>query len=375
MNAYLYYSMLLTGFVYPVVAHNIWSSNGILTHKRRDPLLGVGVIDFAGSGVVHLTGGYTALIATWLLGPRKGRFFDQRGNKLPHPKPFPGHSKSLQMLGTFILWFGWYGFNAGSAIELGAEIRPAVIARTVVNTTLAGASSGIVSLFANLIAHERKTGEAIFKLSSLMNGCLAGLAAITGSCGVIEPWAAIVIGAIAGLLFWWSSNVLVKYCIDDAVDAIPVHLSGGIWGLIATGLFASPKALSQYFGDEYSGHAGWFYSLGHGSGDAALLACQIIALLFIVAWVSVIMFPFFLILKYLGIFRSDGLEELVGLDASYHDWTPIQVKDEVSNKHIREYMKQNNRKYYSSDSERSRTKSSEEADGDQDDGGVDRIEA
>lgn len=184
-----------------------------------------------------------------------------------------------------------------------------------------------------------------------------------------------MIGAIAGLLFWWSSNVLVKYCIDDAVDAIPVHLSGGMWGLIATGLFASPKALSQYCGDEYSGHVGWFYSFGRGSGDAALLACQIIALLFIVAWVSVIMFPFFLILNYLGIFRSDGLEELVGLDASYHDWTPIQVKDEVSNRHIREYMKQNNRKYYSSDSERSRTKSSEEADGDQDDGGVDRIEA
>ena len=166
--------------VYPVVAHNIWSDNGILTHKRKDPLLGIGVIDFAGSGVVHLTGGYTALIATWLLGPRKGRFHDQRGNKLPHPKPFPGHSKSLQMLGTFILWFGWYGFNAGSAIELGSEIRPAVIARSVVNTTLAGAASGVVSLFANLIAHERKTGEAIFKLSSLMNGCLAGLAAITG---------------------------------------------------------------------------------------------------------------------------------------------------------------------------------------------------
>ena len=180
MHYYYYFFVSFSLTVYPVVAHNIWSSNGILTHKRRDPLLGVGVIDFAGSGVVHLTGGYTALIATWLLGPRKGRFFDQRGNKLLHAKPFPGHSKSLQMLGTFILWFGWYGFNAGSAIELGAEIRPAVIARTVVNTTLAGASSGIVSLFANLIAHERKTGEAIFKLSSLMNGCLAGLAAITG---------------------------------------------------------------------------------------------------------------------------------------------------------------------------------------------------
>lgn len=168
--------------VYPVVAHNIWSRNGFLSYERSDPLLGVGAIDFAGSGVVHVTGGFTALIATWLLGPRKERFFDQKGNKLRHPKPFPGHSKSLQMLGTFILWFGWYGFNAGSAISVGTPLRPNIIARAVVNTTLAGGSAGLVALFTNMMAHERKTGEAIFKISSAMNGCLTGLAAITGRC-------------------------------------------------------------------------------------------------------------------------------------------------------------------------------------------------
>lgn len=107
MAAYLCYSMTLTGFVYPVVAHSIWSPQGFLSADAVNPLWGVGVIDFAGSAVVHLTGGTTAIIATYLLGPRRGRFYDHRGQPLKTPKEFPGHSAALQMLGTFILWFGW----------------------------------------------------------------------------------------------------------------------------------------------------------------------------------------------------------------------------------------------------------------------------
>jgi len=106
MAAYLCYSVLLAGFVYPIVAHSIWSHNGFLSATTNDPFLGSGVIDFAGSGVVHVTGGSIALYATWVLGPRRGRFYDSQGEPLETPKPFPGHSVALQLLGTMVLWFG-----------------------------------------------------------------------------------------------------------------------------------------------------------------------------------------------------------------------------------------------------------------------------
>jgi ammonium transporter, Amt family len=108
MAAYLCYSVFLTGFVYPVVVHSIWSTRGYLSAFADEPFRGVGVIDFAGSGVVHLVGGSTALVAAIILGPRRGRFYDEDGNPLETPAEFPAHSVALQILGTFILWFGWY---------------------------------------------------------------------------------------------------------------------------------------------------------------------------------------------------------------------------------------------------------------------------
>lgn len=329
MNAYLLYSMMLTGFVYPVVVHNIWSPSGILSSSSPDPYLGVGMIDFAGSGVVHVTGGITALVSTLLLGPRKGRFHDDKGNKLQEPKTFPGHSKSLQMLGAFLLWFGWFGFNAGSAIDVDSDLSLPVIAAAVTNSTLAGSAAAITSLFLNLIIQERLTGEPKYRLSSAMNGALTGLASITGCCGLVKPWAALVIGFFAGIIYHISSNFLESRCIDDAVDAIPVHLSGGIWGVIATGLFASPRELQFWYGiDTDVDHVGWFYSWGRGSGDARLLACQVVGLLFIIGWTVGIMLPFFVVLNYLGAFRADSLEELVGLDISYHGYNPGGVPRE-----------------------------------------------
>jgi ammonium transporter, Amt family len=115
-------SLVLTGFIYPVVAHAVWSKYGFLSPVNAEPLLGIGVIDFSGSGAVHLTGGSTALYAAYILGSRRGRFYDATtGMPLEVPKPFPGHSVSLQMLGTFILWFGWFGFNPVSSLSLCLE--------------------------------------------------------------------------------------------------------------------------------------------------------------------------------------------------------------------------------------------------------------
>lgn len=315
MTAYVCYSVMLSGFVYPVIVHSVWSDNGFLSVNASKPLFGVGVVDFAGSGVVHMTGGITSIIAAKILGSRKGRFFDERGKKLAKPKTFPGHSVALQVLGTFILWFGWYGFNIGSAASISSSRNAEIGSLAGVNTTLSAAAGGVAALFANLIAVERRTGEAEFNLTYAMNGCLAGLVAITAGCAIMEPWAALIVGIVAGLLYLWFSGVLVKYCIDDAVDAIPVHMVNGVWGLLSTGLFASPDRMMNTFGNP---NGGWFYEWGRGSGNFRLMGAQIVGVLAICAWVIALMLPFFGILNYLGWFRADALEEIVGLDVSYH---------------------------------------------------------
>jgi len=318
MGAYIMYSIFLIGFVYPVIARAVWSESGFLSMWAKDPLLGIGMVDFAGGGVVHVTGGMTAVVAARCLGPRRGRFFDEEGVKLETPKPFPGHSKSLQMLGTFILWFGWYGFNAGSAINSNIGLKLSVIGLTVVNTTLAASTGGIVALGTNIIWDERRYGESKYNLSSAMNGCISGLVAITAGCAIVEPWAAVVIGVVSAWVYLWLSELLLHFCIDDAVNAIPVHLGNGIWGILSVGLFATKSGLKDLLGsDEDPSHFGWFYEWGEGSGDGSLLACQVVGLLFIIGWVTFLMGPFFFILNYSGKLRADGLEEAVGLDISY----------------------------------------------------------
>ncbi|EED90411.1 predicted protein, partial [Thalassiosira pseudonana CCMP1335] len=311
MTAYLCYSVAVTGFVYPVVVHSVWSPQGFLCGQAVSPLFGVGVVDFAGSSVVHLTGGCIALIATYILGPRRGRFYDHRGEPLETPVEFPGHSAALQMLGAFILWFGWYGFNTGSALTITGPGQDNVVSLVAVNTTLAAASACVSSLAANYYVEERKTGEGTFSLSSAMNGCLGGLVSITGGCAVVEPWAAVVIGFIAGLLYLFTSKLLIRLRIDDAVDAIPVHLSNGIWGTVAVGLFASSNRLQLAFGKVAD--TGVFMG-----GNGTLLGCQTIGVLFVLGWVTVLMFPFFMVLNYLGLLRASSADEVEGLDSKYH---------------------------------------------------------
>ena len=150
-----------------------------------------------------------------------------------------------------------------------------------------------------------------------MNGALSGLVGITAGCSVVEPWAAFIIGIVAGWTYIFWSNLLVKLKIDDAVDAIPVHLGNGIWGCIAVGLFAEPGRLMAAYGTDH-GHYGWFYMWGDGSGDARLLAAQICGVLWVISWVAVIMTPYFHLLNTLGLFRVDAIEEEVGLDISHH---------------------------------------------------------
>lgn len=228
MSAYLCYSVVLTGFVYPFVAHHMWSPNGLLSPSVAEPFNGIGVIDLAGSGVVHITGGATACIATYMLGARTGRFYDSRGRAYDKPRQIPGHSIALQVMGTMVLWFGWHGFNAGSVIQLNPGSNQGRIgALAAANTSLAAAAGATTALFCNLYIHERQTGEYTFDLTRTLNACLSGLVAVTAGCGTVENWAAVLTGAIAGILYLGGSWLIVWLKLDDAVDAIPVHLFSG----------------------------------------------------------------------------------------------------------------------------------------------------
>ena len=308
MSAYLCYSLFLAAFVYPVIVHSIWNGNGFLTAGPDGPL-GVGMIDFAGSGVVHMTGGATALVAAFVLGPRLGRFTDENGVALENPVAFAPHSVSLQILGTFILWFGWYGFNPGST--LGIVGAGNVAALCAVTTTLSAASGCISAMFTDTLLGIRSEGEAEYDLTMAMNGALGGLVGITANCSVVEPWAAVIIGLISGLIYVFSSKLLVKLKIDDAVDAIPVHFFNGMWGCIATGIFASPRHVAAAYGGLDAG--GFLYGKG-----GSLLLCELFGILWIIGWTVGLMFPFFTVLNLIGWFRVDPLEEKVGLDIVHH---------------------------------------------------------
>jgi Amt family ammonium transporter len=149
-----------------------------------------------------------------------------------------------------------------------------------------------------------------------MNGCLTGLVAITAGCATVETWAAVVIGIFAGVFYLLGSKILIRLRIDDAVDAIPVHMVGGAWGVIATGLFSNPDRMETAFG--MSQHAGWFYEWGRGSGNFTLLGIQLVSVLFIVGWVGGVMGVYFYVLNMFGLLRIDPLEEEVGMDISRH---------------------------------------------------------
>jgi len=324
MSAYLGYSTFLVGFVYPVVAHAFWSPNGFLANNGKEPLWGSGAIDLAGSGPVHMTGGVTALVAAIILGPRIGRFYDRNGRLLKEPHDFAPHSVALQFLGTFCLWFGWYGFNPGSVLLISSEGMGDVASLVAVNTTLGACAGAVSAMFTSTLISQRKTGSTTYDLGYTMNGCLTGLVAITAGCATVEPWAAVVIGIVAGWLYLLGSKLLVRLRIDDAVDAIPVHMVGGAWGVISTGLFTSSFRRGMAFNS--TDHAGWFYEWGNG-GDFTLLGIQIIAVLFIIGWTGVMMGFFFSVLHYFNLLRIDPFEEEAGMDISCHNGPAYEMAD------------------------------------------------
>ena len=277
----------MRSFIYPVVVHWVWASDGWLSSFNQNAVLKV--IDFAGSGVVHMTGGVAGLCGAIIVGPRIKRFETN----------FEGQSSVLQALGTLLLWFGWYGFNAGSTLGISANLYARDAARITVTTTLAAAAGGLTSAIMSRIITKTWLPEMVY------NGILSGLVSITAGCSVTYPWHAVVIGMIGSVLYKSASTILVAFKIDDPLDAFAVHGVAGYWGVIAAGLFAVPSY-------SYNESCGAFF----GCSEAILAAFAAASIQ--VIWVSACSCVMFSSLKRLNLLRITVEEEELGMDLSKH---------------------------------------------------------
>ena len=215
------------------------------------------------------------------------------------------------------------------------ETNGRVCALAAVTSTVASASGAIACMFLDSILDSVHTGETSYDLTAAMNGALAGLVSITSGCATVHPWCACIIGGVGGMFYLGASKLLIKLRIDDAVDAIPVHLACGMWGVIAPGLFSS-RLLMDNAG--YSGtNEGWFFEWGNGSGNANVLGAQIVGLAWIIGWVAGVMTPFFLVLKAVNQFRIDSIEEEVGLDISHHRGAAYDLSG-AKKEHVEEFL-------------------------------------
>ncbi|WP_242395529.1 ammonium transporter [Anaeromyxobacter oryzisoli] len=291
-TSFVLFSFVISMLIYPIYGNWVWGG-GWLSQLGANFGLGHGHVDFAGSSVVHLTGGVIALTLGKLIGPRIGKYSsDGRVN------PIPPHNIPQVMTGTFILAFGWFGFNAGSTLS-GMDTRLAVVA---VNTMLAGATGA----FASYLYVKIKWGKA--DPSWLANGMLAGLVAITAPCAFVSSWAAALIGAVSGVLVVAAALFIdTKLKIDDPVGASAVHGVNGAWGILALGLFANGTYGQGLNGIPY-GVTGLFY------GDAGQLLAEVIGILANVAWVAPVAAISFVIIGKLVGNRISAEDEVNGAD-------------------------------------------------------------
>tara|TARA_B100000963_G_scaffold361678_1_gene398641 strand:+ start:12234 stop:13484 length:1251 start_codon:yes stop_codon:yes gene_type:complete len=273
------YTILVVFFcsvMYPVVANWVWNPNGWLALR--------GFNDFAGSGAVHAMGGFAALAAAKVLGPRIGKY-----NEVGQPQIIPGHNLPLASLGGFILWFGWFGFNPGST--LGAVGNWELIGSVVVNTFLASAAGGVSTMVYTYFKYGK------IDIAMVINGVLAGLVSITAGCNIVHPIFALIIGLIAGVLVDEAVKLIDRLKIDDPVGAIAVHGVNGFFGTVAVGLFASSGGL---FID----------------GEYELLLTQLIGVTAISVFSFTLTYIVMILIKISFGVRISREDELMGIDAS-----------------------------------------------------------
>ncbi|WP_320170689.1 ammonium transporter [Maridesulfovibrio sp.] len=280
--AYLIVAEILSTIVYPLFGN--WAWNGLETGELQGWLGARGFIDFAGSTVVHSVGGWVALAALIVIGPRKGRFAPDGTVREMNPSNLP-----MSVLGTLLLWFGWFGFNGGSTLTLDKSVS-----MIIANTVLAGSSGAVTCLMLGWFQCKMP------KITDLINGSLGGLVAITANCHVVSGLDAVIIGAVAGPICIWAEKLLEKLRIDDAVGAVPVHLCCGIWGTLAVALFGKPELIGT----------------GLSMTDQFIIQLTGVAAAFAIAF----LFPFFLLKGINRIFplRVPVEEEEDGLNISEH---------------------------------------------------------
>ncbi|MCA9037400.1 MAG: ammonium transporter [Planctomycetaceae bacterium] len=281
-SAYLVYSAILTGFIYPVSGMWKWGGGALASW---------GFADFAGSVVVHAVGGCAGLAGAMLLGPRIGRYSADGKSQ-----PMLPHNMPMAALGVFILWVGWYGFNPGSQLTYNGASNAEVTTYIAVTTTLSAAVACFVAMVLSWIVFKKPD------LSMALNGALAGLVGITANCDQVTLMGALIIGAVSGGLVFGGIVLLDKLKIDDPVGAFPVHGMCGVWGGIATGIFGT--AMPEVDGVELT--------------RMAYIIMQTKCTLIICAWAFTTMFGLFFLLKQVGMLRVPAHEEIEGLDIVEH---------------------------------------------------------
>ena len=293
-SSFMVYGVLVGAIIYPLYGNWVWGGGWLATLGKNFGL-GHGHVDFAGSSVVHLTGGVLALVGALMIGPRHGKY-----NKDGSPNAILGHSVPMAIVGTFILAFGWFGFNAGSTLS-GTDLRMSVVA---VNTMLASMTGALAATLWMWKIRSDKPDP-----SMMCNGLLAGLVAITAPCAFVSAPVACLIGLIAGVLVVEAVLFIdSKLRIDDPVGAVAVHGVNGLWGCLALGLFADGT-----YGDGWNGVAGPVTGLFYG--DASQFYAQCIGVVSNIIYVSIIGFVVFKISGWLGGgLRVPEADEVMGLD-------------------------------------------------------------
>ena len=289
-GAYLVYSAILTGLIYPISGY--WKWGGGFLHE-------MGFADFAGSVVVHAVGGFAGLAGAIVLGARLGRF-SKDGKSIP----MPGHNIAFAALGVFILWVGWYGFNPGSQLTYSGASNAEATTYIALTTTIAAAAGALVAMILAWVLFKKPD------VTMALNGVLAGLVGITANCDQVSQVGALAIGGVAGVLVVAGIVLLDKLRIDDPVGAFPVHGICGVWGGLATGIFGS--------------------LIPDGMTRVGYIGVQSLATLVICAWAFVTMFGVFYALKLMGCLRVSPEEETAGLDVSEHGmhaYPPHMVAD------------------------------------------------
>ncbi len=321
-SAFMIYGLFISMFLYPVFACWVWGG-GWLSQLGVNFGLGNGHIDFAGSSVVHMTGGMTALAGAIVLGPRIGKF-----NKDGSANAIPGHNIPMVVVGTLILAFGWFGFNAGSTLA-GTDGRLASVATCTMLASAAGCCSALLYMWAVFGKPDPTMG---------CNGLLAGLVSITAPCAFVNPLGAVLIGGFAGLLVVWSVLFIERVLkVDDPVGAVSVHGVCGAWGCLAIGLFADGKYGAGWNGVADKTPLGLFYG-----GGLQQLAAEAIGVATNFLWVFTVAFLFFKLVDVVWGNRVTAKGEITGLDitemgvAGYVIEDPIEVK-RAEEEHLTHY--------------------------------------